>query len=139
MLELIYSVSDPELMSAQRKSKTMKWRMIDFVFEGLYRTGLSRSDFTAHMSQTRGSTPLHHACFYGNVRAVEWLLLKSPQSMLVKNALGNTPSDLAKRSGHSEVLDIAAPASGARGALPIRRNSPHSSKQDPRVAWGDGD
>jgi hypothetical protein len=60
-------------------------------------------DTTSVLTKIAG---VHQACFGGNIRAVEWFLMNSPESTLIKNMMGHTPADLAKLGGHREVLDI---------------------------------
>ena len=172
MLELMYSVSDPKLVSVRRFNKTVKWFAIDKVMETLVRFG-SQSPLAKEVSVVRGSTPLHEvsslstllcsraphtfahttrgyrqnggiapahshrdppvclhhlpphetklqACFAGNIRAVEWFLMKSPGSLHVKNMMGYNPADLAKLGGHPEVMesDLANPRFSARRIVP---------------------
>eukprot|EP00619_Florenciella_sp_RCC1007_P018234 CAMPEP_0205938706 /NCGR_PEP_ID=MMETSP1325-20131115/47649_1 /ASSEMBLY_ACC=CAM_ASM_000708 /TAXON_ID=236786 /ORGANISM="Florenciella sp., Strain RCC1007" /LENGTH=120 /DNA_ID=CAMNT_0053309077 /DNA_START=53 /DNA_END=414 /DNA_ORIENTATION=+ len=97
----------------------MKWLAIDKLFETLVTLRVDRSWFSQMVANCRGATPMHEACWQGNLRAARWLLEKAPQTLQVKNKMGYRPVDLARKAGQMEIVHlIEARESGVRMTRP---------------------
>ena len=113
MFKLICDDGEVEI-NQQRRPSNMKWYAIDKLFETLHRTGLDRSDFASEIANCRGSTALHEAVFFNHLETVRWLLENGGKpSLRKKNAMGLTPTALAKNTGHGEVLKLLEEAEAA--------------------------
>ena len=52
-----------------------------------------------------GSTPLHLACYFGHEHCVKWLANRG-RARYVRDMDGNTPAEIARQHGHTELADI---------------------------------
>lgn len=94
-----------DFINQQTKADSYNWYFRDLKIQLKVKLGLSRSNMALGLAHHAGSTALHFAAREGNVRLVRWLLQNGAHdSLTVKNGMGCTPLEIARRFGpHPEV------------------------------------
>ena len=67
---------------------------------------LANAGADLNVLDSEGDTPLHFACFEGNVPAVETLLNFEQTDCTIRNKRGKTPMDLARNEGEEKILEM---------------------------------
>ena len=112
MLELLVTRAEengtPFDINYKMNALTLKWRVIDRVFQLLVRTGLLTSSLARTLAADEGSTALHFACETGNLRLVRWLLEHGARDSLhIRNATGHTPLSISRLFGPHPAVEAA--------------------------------
>ena len=67
---------------------------------------LANAGADLNVLDSEGDTPLHFACFEGNVPAVETLLNFEQTDCTIRNKRGKTPMDLARNEGEEKIVQM---------------------------------
>jgi len=93
---VLRSLPNCSLVNLQRKSMTIRWKLIRLLANVFVRCARKSSGLPYWLAWTSGATAMHHAVFRGDIEIVE-LLLSEGANPSIRNDLGKSAVDMCTR------------------------------------------